>query len=108
MSAMAGHARGAGIVSTRTEIGEDSVPRLPRGVKLRFDKQRDTWVVLAPERVYVLDDIAVEVVKRCDGAATLAAILDDLAKTFDAPREVIAKDVFSLLQDLADKGVVTA
>ncbi len=99
---------GPGIVTGRAEIGEDSVPRLPRGVKLRFDKQRDTWVVLAPERVFVLDDIALEVVKRCDGAATLAAILDDLAEAFDAPREVIAKDVLSLLQDLADKGVVTA
>ncbi len=89
-------------------ITEDSVPHLPRGVKLRFDKTRDAWVVLAPERVFVPDPIALEVIKRCDGAATLGAIVDDLAKTFDAPRAVIAKDVGALLQDLADKGVVAA
>ena len=88
------------------EIAEQSVPRLPRGVKLHFDKQRDTWVVLAPERVFVLDAVAHEVVKRCDGAATLAAIVDDLATAFAAPREVIDKDVRALLQDLAEKGVV--
>lgn len=95
-------------MSQSIAIGEDSVPRLPRGVKLRFDQQRDKWVVLAPERVFVPDPIAVEILKRCDGEAKVAAIVDDLVKTFEAPRDVIAKDVAALLQDLADKGVVTA
>jgi hypothetical protein len=31
-----------------------------------------------------------------------------LAKTFQAEREVIERDVSALLQDLADKGVMTA
>lgn len=89
-------------------ISADSVPRLPAGVKLRFDKRRDNWVVLAPERVFVPDPIALEVIKRCDGSASVTAIVDDLAKAFDAERAVIEKDVNSLLQDLADKGVMTA
>ena len=89
-------------------ISADSVPRLPRGVKLRFDKTRDKWIVLAPERVFVPDEIALEIIKRCDGEATVAAIVDDLATTFAAPREVIEKDVGTLLQDLTNKGVVTA
>ena len=67
-------------MSDAVTIGEDSVPRLPRGVKLRFDKQRDQWVVLAPERVFVPDPIALEIIKRCDGEATVGAIVDDLAK----------------------------
>ena len=95
-------------MSDAVSISEASVPRLPRGVKLRFDKQRDKWVVLAPERVFVPNPIALEVLKRCDGEATVAAIVDDLAQTFSAPREVIAKDVNAMLQDLADKGVMTA
>lgn len=95
-------------MSVPLAISEASVPRLPRGVKLRFDKQRDTWVVLAPERVFVLDQIALEIVKRCDGTADVAAIVDGLAAAFSAPREVILKDVRALLQDLADKGIVTA
>ncbi len=89
-------------------ITDDSVPRLPPGVKLRFDKVRDKWTVLAPERLFVPDPIALEVIKRCDGAASVSAIVDDLVQAFDAPREVILKDVRSLLQELADKGVMTA
>ncbi len=91
-----------------TKITDASVPRLPKGVKLRFDKARDKWVILAPERVLVPDPVALEIVKRCDGKATVASIVDDLAKAFEAPREVIDKDVNALLQDLANKGMVSA
>ena len=95
-------------MSKAVTISDASVPRLPRGVKLRFDKQRDNWVVLAPERVFVLDNIALEIVKRCDGEASVADIVDDLAVAFSAPRDVILKDVLQMLQDLADRGIVTA
>ena len=93
-------------MSERPKVEEDSIPKLPRGVKLRFDKTRDTWVLLAPERVFMPDPIAVEILKRCTGQAALAGIIDELAKTFAAPREQIAKDVTAMLQDLADKGMV--
>lgn len=93
-------------MTERPEVTEASLPRLPRGVKLRFDKARDAWVMLAPERVFMPDPIAVEILKRCTGQAALAGIVDDLAKTFAAPREQIAKDVTAMLQDLADKGMV--
>jgi pyrroloquinoline quinone biosynthesis protein D len=56
----------------------------------------------------VLDAIALEIVKRCDGQASVGAIVDELAETFAAPREVILKDVGSLLQDLADKRILAA
>ncbi len=95
-------------MSGRVTIAAGSVPRLPRGVRLHFDKQRDKWVVLAPERLFVPDEVAVEIIKRCDGEASVAAIVDDLAKTFEADRAVIERDVNTLLQDLADKGVMTA
>jgi pyrroloquinoline quinone biosynthesis protein D len=93
-------------MTERSNVTEDRIPRLPRGVKLRFDKARETWVLLAPERVFMPDPIAVEILKRCTGQAALAGIIDDLAKTFAAPREQIAKDVTAMLQDLADKGMV--
>ena len=95
-------------MSEKITISDESVPRLPPGVKLRFDKPRDTWVVLAPERLFVLDPIAHEIVKRCDGQATVSAIVDDLAQAFKADRAVIQRDVSAMLQDLADKAVVTA
>lgn len=93
-------------MTERALVSEDSVPKLPRGVKLRHDKARDAWVLLAPERVFMPDPIAVEILKRCDGQIALAGIIDDLAKTYAAPRDQIAKDVAVMLQDLADKGMV--
>ena len=84
-------------------IAPDARPRLPRGVRLVHNEAQGGWVVLAPERVFKADAIAVEIVKRCTGEATLAAIVDDLAKTFNAPRERILADVTTLLRGLADK-----
>jgi pyrroloquinoline quinone biosynthesis protein D len=46
---------------------------------------------------------AVEIFKRCTGEATLFAIVDGLAATFNAPRERIHTDVSALLRGLADK-----
>jgi len=87
-------------------IDAASIPRLPRGVKLRFDEQRKRWTLLAPERVFVPDEIAVEILQRCDGVATVDAIAAALAEKFSAPREDVARDVTEMLQDLANKGVV--
>ncbi len=59
--------------------------------------------MLAPERIFKADPIAVEVVKRCTGEATFTAIVDELAATYAAPRERILADVTALLRGLADK-----
>ena len=85
-----------------------SVPRLKPGVKFRFDRSRDAWVLLAPERLFMPDEVAVEILKLVDGARTAAAIVDDLASTFKAPRDVIETDVLAMLEDLRGKGALTA
>ena len=94
-------------MNERALVGEASVPRLARGTRLQFDKHRDQWIVQAPERLFVLDPIALEIVQRCDGVASVTAIVDELAAKFNAPREVILRDVNSMLQDFADKGVMS-
>lgn len=81
-------------------------PRLPRGVRLKYDETRGEWLLLAPERVIKADAIAVEILKRCDGTATLAAIVDDLAAQFSAPRARVETDVRALLEELAAKRMV--
>lgn len=85
------------------EVADDAVPALPRGVKLRFDQTRNAWVLLAPERVLMPDEIAVEILKRCDGKASVAAIVADLARTFEAEPAQVRADVATFLRDLADK-----
>jgi pyrroloquinoline quinone biosynthesis protein D len=94
-------------MSGRAEVRDESVPALARGVRLRFDQARNAWVLLAPERVLMPDEIAIEILKRCDGKATVSTIVDDLARTFEAEASQVAGDVRGFLQDLADKGMVT-
>ena len=86
-----------------TTINPDARPRLPRGVRLVQNEAQGGWVLLAPERVFKADAIAAEIIKRCTGEATFAAIIDDLVSTFSAPRERILADVTKLLGSLADK-----
>jgi pyrroloquinoline quinone biosynthesis protein D len=88
---------------TAPAISTDARPKLPRGVRLVHNEAQGGWVLLAPERIFKADAIAVEIVKRCTGAATFGEIVDDLATTYAAPRERIAADVGALLRGLADK-----
>ena len=84
-------------------IAVEARPRLPRGVRLVHNEAQGGWVLLAPERVFKADQIAVEIIKRCTGEVTFSELVDDLAKTYTAPREKILADVSMLLRGLADK-----
>ncbi|WP_131114214.1 pyrroloquinoline quinone biosynthesis peptide chaperone PqqD [Lichenihabitans psoromatis] len=86
-----------------TALPDDAKPHLPRGVRLRHDETRGEWTLLAPERILKLDAVAVEVLKRCTGIATITAIVDDLATTFAADRTRIDTDVRAMLAGLHDK-----
>jgi len=90
-------------VTPKAEIPADAKPRLPRGVRLTHSEAQGGWVLLAPERIFKADAIAVEILKRCMGEVTFAAIVDDLAANFKAPRERIETDATNLLRSLADK-----
>lgn len=94
--------------STRVLITAGSVPYLPRHIKLRQDAARGGWTILAPERVFTPDEIAVDVLKLCDGRRTVEVIARELSAAYNAPAEEIRGDIVAMLQDLADKGVVTA
>jgi pyrroloquinoline quinone biosynthesis protein D len=88
-------------------VEDAPVPRFRRGVKFRFDETRQAWILLAPEKLFLPDAIAVEILKRVDGSNTTSKIVDDLATAFQAPREVIERDVEAMLLDLARKGAIT-
>jgi hypothetical protein len=54
-------------------IPTDARPRLPRGVRLVHNEAQGGWVLLAPERVFKADAIAVEIVKRWPTSARCCA-----------------------------------
>ncbi|HTJ03171.1 MAG TPA: pyrroloquinoline quinone biosynthesis peptide chaperone PqqD [Methylovirgula sp.] len=87
-------------------IADDAKPHLPRGVRLKHDDTRNEWLLLAPERVVKADAIAVEILKRCDGVATLKEIIDDLAGQFKVDRDRVATDVRHMLGELTAKRMV--
>ena len=84
----------------------EAVPAFNRGFRLRHDDVRNAWVVLAPERLFMLDEPAAEVLKLVDGKRSVAEIVDALATQFAAPRSEIAADVDSMLRDLSEKGAI--
>lgn len=94
-------------MTERSIIVQVSVPHLAPHMRLRFDKAREVWTIQAPERTFVLDEIAQAIVSRCNGDVSVEAIIEGLCTTFpDAPRDVIEEDVIAMLQNFADKGVI--
>ncbi len=85
---------------------EAAAPRFRPGVRFRFDEPRQAWILLAPEKLFMPEGTAIEILKRVDGVRTLGAIIDDLAGAYQAPRALIAADVIAMLDDLNAKGVV--
>ena len=88
-------------------LKENDIPKLPRHAKLRFDEARKKWIINAPERVFELDEIAAEVMQLIDGKSSIISIVDILVKKFKgASKDIVKKDVLSMLQPLAEKGFI--
>ncbi len=83
-----------------------AIPGFPRHVRFQFDAVRERWVVLAPERMFVPDEQAVEILKLVDGARSVAAIAAELAARYQAPEQVVLADVALMLADLAARGAL--
>lgn len=84
----------------------NTVPRLPRGVRLHDDRVRGVPVLLGPERALILDEIGAAILAEVDGQRSLATITDRLAARYDAPRDEIAGDVQGFLDDLQAQRLV--
>ena len=94
-------------MSERAVIVQNTVPRLASHMRLRFDKARNSWTIQAPERTFILDEIAQTILSRCDGDSQVGAIIEGLCVAFpETSHDVIERDVIALLQNFADKGVV--
>ena len=78
-------------------------PRLAPGVRLHFDRTRDAWVLLGPERVIETEGPASDILRRCDGSRTVAEIVDELTALYTADRTEIEGDVTAMLAELAQK-----
>jgi coenzyme PQQ biosynthesis protein PqqD len=89
-------------------ITRDSVPALRRGIRRKFDATRNTHVLLGPERVIVLDEIAAAITALVDAKHSVAEIAATLAEKFAADAAVVEADVVEFVASLVDKGLATA
>ncbi len=85
-------------------LAETDRVALPAWVRLHFDPVRDRWVLLAPERVMFPCATSVTILERVGAGRQVAALVDELAAEFDAPRATIGADVLAMLEGLADQG----
>lgn len=91
-------------MSGALKIDETVSLQLGRGIRLKHDSGRGAWTLQAPERVFVLDEIAHAVISEIvDSDGGLGGVIDRLSQTFEAPRDEIAADVIEMLQSFVDK-----
>ncbi|EHH68111.1 pyrroloquinoline quinone biosynthesis peptide chaperone PqqD [Gluconobacter morbifer] len=89
-------------------VTESSVLAFARGYRLQHDRVRDVWLIQAPEKAFVTEGTAPHILRLVDGERSVGSLIDELARRFSAPREIIASDVLALLSDLTAKGVLRA
>jgi pyrroloquinoline quinone biosynthesis protein D len=89
-------------------ITRESVPGWRRGIRRRFDATREAHVLLGPERVIVLDEIASAITELVDAKNSVARIAQLLAQRFSADEAEVTRDVAGFIEELLEKGLVTA
>jgi len=89
-------------------ITAESTPALRRGIRRKFDATRNAHVLLGPERVIVLDDIAAAILELVDGAHSVASIAAALAARFAADHALVQNDVMAFVEELVEKGLASA
>jgi len=67
-----------------SDLTLESQPRVGPGFRLQWEPVQDCHVLLYPEGMVKLNGSAGEIMKRCDGERTVAAIVNDLEKAFSA------------------------
>jgi len=84
-------------------IGPNSKPAFERYARLHEDRPRERFVVLAPERAHEPNATALAVLRLIDGQRTVAQVAEMLAAQYNAPKDLIQRDIMPILQDFADK-----
>jgi pyrroloquinoline quinone biosynthesis protein D len=88
-------------MSTPPPFDPAARPALERRFRLQWEAAQDAHVLLYPEGMIKLNASAGEILKRCDGRASIAEITADLECTFATTG--LGADVMAFLALAADK-----
>jgi pyrroloquinoline quinone biosynthesis protein D len=86
---------------TSNSIGADSKPQIDRRFRLQWEAAQNAHVLLYPEGMIKLNTSAGEILKRCDGRATIADITTSLEQTFATTG--LAGEVFAFIAMAVEK-----
>ena len=82
-------------------------PTLAAKARLRRDTRSGRYLLLYPERGMELNATGVEIVRLCNGQATVGEIVDTLARRYaSAPSTTIESEVLSFLGALEDRALL--
>jgi len=77
------------------------IPRIAALYRLQWEEAQQAHVLLFPEGVVKLNQSAGEILRRCDGQRTTAAIISELQTAFGA--DDLAADVLAFLEFASHK-----
>jgi pyrroloquinoline quinone biosynthesis protein D len=86
-------------------INAASIPAIDRRFRLQWEAAQNAHVLLYPEGMIKLNTSAGEILKRCDGKATLADITAGLEQSFGASG--LSGDVFAFIGMAVEKKWLT-
>ncbi len=91
---------------TSNPVPDDAVPALPKGVRLKFDRVRDRWFLLAPERALELDEIGVAILSELKTRDRFQDLAARLAAHYGAPLDQVRSDAGAFLVSLINRRMV--
>lgn len=89
-------------MADKAPLAADTVPAIARLFRLQYEESQQRWVLLYPEGMVQLNQSAGEILKRCDGIATIAAITADLEQAFSQPD--LKQDVMQFMEVAYERG----
>lgn len=79
-----------------TDLSLETRPRVGPGFRLQWEPMQNCHVLLYPEGMVKLNGSAGEIMRRCDGQRSIAAIVGDLENAFCMPN--LQADVLAFVE----------
>jgi pyrroloquinoline quinone biosynthesis protein D len=89
-------------MTTNGSNSRHMIPRIARLYRFQWEEAQNAYVLLFPEGMVQLNATAGEILRRCNDSETVAQIIDDLQRAFQA--DAIGPEVDAFLQSATDNG----
>ncbi|MCU7942915.1 MAG: pyrroloquinoline quinone biosynthesis peptide chaperone PqqD [Candidatus Thiodiazotropha sp. (ex Cardiolucina cf. quadrata)] len=83
-----------------SHFNAEDIPQMAPTFRFQWEEAQGCHVILYPEGMVKLNHAAGEILKRCDGEASVATIIDDLKSAF--PEAELEADVYQFLDTAYD------